>query len=81
MSRTNGSLVAKGSCNLVVATAGLSAATAVAKAWREEAMAVFLVVHISRYYRGSECGDGGCQSLESGVNGGVANISCYWSSR
>ena len=48
VSRSNGSLVAKGSCTLVGATAGLSAATALAKAWRAAAMAVLLVSVIGR---------------------------------
>ena len=39
------------------------------------------VVYLSWCYRGSECGDGGCQSLENEGNGGVAGISCHWSSR
>ena len=43
VSRSNGSLVAKGSCTLIGGTAGLSAATAVARAWRALAMGVLLV--------------------------------------
>jgi len=46
VSRSNGLLVAKGSCTLVGATVGLSAAATVAKAWRAEAMAVLLVLVI-----------------------------------
>ena len=72
LSRSNGLLVAKGLCTLVDAIVGLSAATAVAKYRREEAMAVLLVVHFGRYYRGFERDNDGCQSLESGGDGGVS---------